>query len=345
MDTEKIKIGMLFPLRNEHESLNKLCQDFPIEIVDTPYIEANELRSDRGLNHGVNPGLHVAPEIDDATKVEWQKCHAIVAMDLPSNPRSLFPNLCWFQGVSAGYDHIDSSSLAEMGVVQTNARGIASASISEFVFARFLQVLKDLRMIDQQQNEKNWKVKFGSEAYGKTIGIVGLGSIGREIASRARAFGMTVLAVKKNSSIETYDEVVDQVFPVSEVDTMIAMSDLVVMAAPANDETRDMFNRERFSRMKPGSIFCNIARGMHVVEDDLVDALNADYLRAAILDVTRNEPLPLDSPIWSAKNMYLSPHCSVSFDSYEENAVALLVENAQLFIEGKPLMNVVPGDL
>ena len=343
MDAKKIKIGMLFPLRKEHDQLNKLCQDFPIEIVNTPYIETNELRSDRGLNHGVNPGLHAEPEIDDASKVEWQNCDAIVSMDLPSHPQSLFPNLSWFQGVSAGYDHIDSSALAEMGVIQTNARGIASASISEFVFARLLQVLKDLRMIDQQQSEKIWKVKFGSEAYGKTIGIVGLGSIGREVAVRARAFGMTVLAVKKNPSTEGYDEAVDQIFPVSELDLMIGMSDVVVMAAPANQETRDMFNRERFFRMKPGSIFCNIARGMHVVEDDLVQALNEDHLRAAILDVTRSEPLPVDSPMWTAKNMYLSPHCSVSFDSYEENAVTLLVENAQLFIEGKSMRNVVPS--
>ena len=189
---------MLFPLRKEHDQLNKLCQDFPIEIVNTPYIETNELRSDRGLNHGVNPGLHAEPEIDDASKVEWQNCDAIVSMDLPSHPQSLFPNFVLVSGSLCRHDHIDSSALAEMGVIQTNARGIASASISEFVFARLLQVLKDLRMIDQQQSEKIWKVKFGSEAYGgKTIGIVGLGSIGREVAVRARAFGMTVLAVKK----------------------------------------------------------------------------------------------------------------------------------------------------
>ena len=80
-----------------------------------------------------------------------------------------------------------------------------------------------------------------------------------------------------------------------------------------------------------------------MVEDDLVQALNEDHLRAAILDVTRSEPLPVDSPMWTAKNMYLSPHCSVSFDSYEENAVSLLVENAQLFIEGKSMRNVVPS--
>ncbi len=344
MVTEKLKIGMLFPLRKQHDSLNKLCQDYPIEIVSTPYIEANELRSDRGLNNGMNSGLYQEPEIDETTKLEWQDCIAIVSMDLPSDPRSLFPNLGWFQGVSAGYDHIDSSILTEMGVVQTSARGIASASISEFVFARLLQVLKDLRTIDQQQRERSWKVKFGSEAYGKTIGIVGLGSIGREVATRARAFGMTVLASKRNPNIGYRDIDVDQIFSTDEIDTMIGMSDVVVMAAPANNETRDMFNRERFSLMKPGSIFCNIARGMHVVEDDLIEALNSNHLRAAILDVTRNEPLPTDSPIWSAKNMYLSPHCSVSFDSYEENAVALLVENAQLFIEGKPLINVVSGD-
>ena len=344
MVTEKMKIGMLFPLRKEHESLKKLCEDYPIEIVSTPYIETNELRSARGLNNGENSGLYTEPDIDDATKLQWQNCNVIVSMDLPSDPRSLFPNLEWFQGVSAGYDHIDSSILAKMGVVQTSARGIASASISEFVFARLLQVYKDLRIIDQQQREKTWKVKFGSQAYGKTIGIVGLGSIGREVAIRAKAFGMTVLAAKKNPSISSVDVDADEIFSIDEIDTMIGMSDVVVMAAPANAETRDMFNRERFSLMKPGSVFCNIARGMHVVEDDLVEALNSNHLRAAILDVTRNEPLSLDSPIWSAKNMYLSPHCSVSFDNYEENAVALLVENAQLFIEGKTLINVVSGD-
>ena len=173
---------------------------------------------------------------------------------------------------------------------------------------------------------------------------MGLGSIGREVAIRAKAFGMTVLAAKKNPNISSVDVDADEIFSIDEIDTMIGMSDVVVMAAPANADTRDMFNRERFSLMKPGSVFCNIARGMHVVEDDLVEALNSNHLRAAILDVTRNEPLSLDSPIWSAKNMYLSPHCSVSFDKYEENAVALLVENAQLFIEGKTLINVVSGD-
>ncbi len=265
-------------------------------------------------------------------------------MDLPSNPKVLFPNLEWFQGVSAGYDHIDTDTLTDMGVVQTSARGIASPSIAEFVFARLLQIWKELRILDQQQEEKTWRVRFGTEANGKTMGIVGFGSIGKEVATRARAFGMTVLATRKSITKERTDVDADFLFPADDVDKMIAMSDVVVMAAPATEETRDMFNEKRFALMKPGTIFCNIARGMHVVEDDLVEALNSGHLAAAILDVARTEPLPDESPIWSATNMYLSPHCSVSFDSYEENAVSLLVENAKRFLQGNALTNVVNRD-
>ena len=119
---------------------------------------------------------------------------------------------------------------------------------------------------------------------------------------------------------------------------------VVVSNFEASDSQRRMFNEKRFALMKPGTIFCNIARGMHVVEDDLVEALNSGHLAAAILDVARTEPLPDESPIWSATNMYLSPHCSVSFDSYEENAVSLLVENAKRFLQGNALTNVVNRD-
>ncbi len=341
MVDKKLNIGLLFPFRKDHEPLNQLSRDFPVEIIQAPYIESNELRSSRGLNSGRNPHRYEEPSIEQFTLDQWRKCNAIISMDLPSNPEILFPNLQWFQGVSAGYDHIDTDALTQMGVIQTSARGIASSSIAEFVFARLLQIWKELRILDQQQDERTWRVRFGTEANGKTIGIVGFGSIGKEVAIRARAFGMTVLATRRSLPKERTDVDADFLFPADEVDKMIAMSDVVVMAAPATEETRDMFNKKRFALMKPKTIFCNIARGMHVVEDDLVEALNNGHLAAAILDVVRTEPLPEESPIWSATNMYLSPHCSVSFDSYEENAVALLVENAKRFLQGTPLANVV----
>ena len=344
MVEKKLNIGLLFPFRKDHESLKQLCIDFPVEIIQAPYIESNELRSSRGLNSGRNPHQYEEPNVEQFTLDQWRQCNAIISMDLPSNPKVLFPNLEWFQGVSAGYDHIDTDALTDMGVVQTSARGIASPSIAEFVFARLLQIWKELRILDQQQEEKTWRVRFGTEANGKTMGIVGFGSIGKEVATRARAFGMTVLATRKSITKERTDVDADFLFPADDVDKMIAMSDVVVMAAPATEETRDMFNKKRFALMKPKTIFCNIARGMHVVEDDLVEALNSGHLATAILDVARTEPLPDESPIWSATNMYLSPHCSVSFDSYEENAVSLLVENAKRFLQGNALTNVVNRD-
>ena len=341
MVDKQLTIGMLFPLRKTHEALTDLCSKFPVELVDTPYLEPNELRSSRGLNKGKNSERVKEPDIDEKTLKQWQNCNAIVGMDIPSNPQNIFPNLKWFQGVSAGYDHIDSKALHEIGAIQTNARGVSSSAVAEFVFARLLQIWKELRLLDKQQAEFTWKVRFGSEAVGKTIGIVGLGSIGREVAMRANAFGMTVFAARKTSHSSSTDAEVDQLFRVDQLTEMIGQSDVVVMAAPASEETRDIFNSRMFKIMKPGAIFCNIARGMHVVEEDLIDALNSGHLKAAVLDVTRIEPLPLDSPLWTQGNMYLSPHCSVSFDNYEENAVALLVENAERYLLGKKMVNVV----
>jgi len=337
----ELKIGMLFPFRKEHALLTEFCDNFPVKIVNTPYLESNELRSSRGLNNGMNPGTHMEPIVEDSHIAEWSDCNVVVGMDLPSNPSQLFPNLAWFQGVSAGYDHIDSQALSMMGALQTSARGIASPAIAEFVFARLLQIWKKLRVLDLQQSENEWRAHFGSQAFGKTVGIIGLGSIGREVAIRAKAFGMTVLAVRKSSATGGEDEDVDRLFSVNDLDEMINVCDVVVVAAPANEDTRDMFDERRFGIMKNASIFCNIARGMHVVEKDLISALESGHLAAAILDVTRNEPLPSNSPLWSSPNMYLSPHCSVSFDTYEENAVELLVKNAKLFLQSLPLVNVI----
>ena len=134
MVDRKLKIGMLFPLRKTHETLSDLCREFPVELVDTPYLEANELRSSRGLNNGKNTAMITEPEIDERTLQIWQTCNAAIGMDIPSNPQRVFPNLKWFQGVSAGYDHIDSKALHEMGAIQTNARGVSSSAVAEFVF-------------------------------------------------------------------------------------------------------------------------------------------------------------------------------------------------------------------
>ena len=156
MTLEKLTIGMLFPFRQNLQILDDLCNDYPVSLVWTPYMESNELRSARGLANGQNTDHLPAPIISQDTLAKWSTCDALVGLDLPSQPEKRFPKLKWFQGVGAGYDHIDSEALKKMGVIQTNARGISSIAIAEFVFARILQVWKQLRTLDKQQSTRTW---------------------------------------------------------------------------------------------------------------------------------------------------------------------------------------------
>jgi len=335
---ETLKTAVLFPLRSGESDLSALAENYPFEFYLTPYLESTELRSSRGLNQGVNSMKIEEPLVPDNYLNIWAECNSIIAMDLPSNISSLFPNLKWVQGVSAGHDHINSDELKKTGIVLTTAKGIASDAIAEFVFSRLLQEMKHLRKLDEQQRERIWHAKFGNQLKGKTIGIVGVGSIGKEIAKRAKAFEMRVLGIRKHLEYAVPDSV-DRLYPLSDVDMLLGESDVVVMAAPSTKETKDLFDESKFSKMKKGSIFVNIARGIHVVETDLAQYLSNGHLRAAILDVVRNEPLGVNSDLWSAPNLYLSPHCSVSFDDYEKNAIDLFIQNAIRMLDGDELIN------
>ena len=333
-----LKAAVLFPLRSSKDKLIELKKQYPFDFFLTPYLESTELRSNRGLNNGINDGFFDEPNIPESFLTQWSQCNVIIAMDIPSRVIELFPDLEWVQGVSAGHDHINVNQLKASGIKFTSAKGIASAAISEFVFARLLQEVKYIRHLDQQQQSKTWQVKFGNQLKGKTIGIVGVGSIGTEIAKRAKAFEMNVLGIRERFELGSPD-FIDNLFPFSQLDALLGKSDVIVMATPSTKETENLFNASKFSKMKKGSIFINIARGAHVVESDLANYLRNGHLRAAILDVVRNEPLDEASELWSAPNLYLSPHCSVSFDDYEANAIDLFIENVRRTLEGEELVN------
>ena len=335
---ETLKTAVLFPLRSEESELSAFSESYPFEFFLTPYLESSELRSSRGLNQGVNSTNIEEPLVPDSHLSIWAECNSVIAMDLPSNIPLLFPKLKWVQGVSAGHDHINSGELKEAGIALTTAKGIASDAIAEFVFSRLLQEVKHLRKLDAQQRERVWQAKFGNQLKGKAIGIVGVGSIGEEIANRAKAFGMRVLGSRKRLELSAPDSV-DRLYSFSDINVLLGESDVVVMAAPSTMETRDLFDESKFSKMKRGSIFVNVARGIHVVEADLATYLSNGHLRAAILDVVRNEPLGVNSDLWTMPNLYLSPHCSVSFDDYERNAIDLFIRNAIRLLGGDELIN------
>ncbi len=312
-----------------------------VEVVWTPYTESEELRSARGQQSGRNTTRLETPPITEDMRQHWQRAHMLVAIDLPDNLDTLAPNLQWIQSITAGYDKYDLEAIAAQGVRLTTASGVGAASISEFVMARLLQVWKNFRIFDQQQTDHEWQGRFGTELTGRTIGIIGLGAIGRQVAKRARAFGMVTLATRASARPGDTDPDVDELHPAADLDSVLARCDAVVAAMPSNPTTIGLFNKARFDATKPGAIFVNVGRGAHVIQQDLIAALESGHLQAAALDVTTPEPLPADDPLWDAPNLYLSPHSSVSVDRYMANIEALVADNLRRYFAGEPLINEV----
>jgi phosphoglycerate dehydrogenase-like enzyme len=174
--------------------------------------------------------------------------------------------------------------------------------------------------------------------------VVGLGAIGTTVAERAGALGMRVLAVRRRPVADGGSPVEEAVGP-DRLHDVLGRVDAVVVCAPATPDTQDLFDSAAFAAMRPGAVFCNVARGSLVDEAALLDALRSGHLGAAVLDVTREEPLPADSPLWDAPNLRLSPHSSASLDHYLESVFDLFADNLGRYLRREPLRNVVaqPG--
>jgi phosphoglycerate dehydrogenase-like enzyme len=202
-------------------------------------------------------------------------------------------------------------------------------------------VWKEFAALDEAQARKEWAPRFGSTVAGLTLGVIGLGAIGTEVARRARAFGMTVIGIRRSYAPGQHHEAADELRGDADLLDVLPRCDAVVACAPATPETENLFDARAFAAMKPGAVFCNVGRGALVDETALIDALTAGELRAAILDVTRTEPLPADDALWSAPNLYLSPHCSASQDRYVDALLALFGDNLERRLDGRTMHNVV----
>lgn len=308
-------------------------------VVFTHYQESMEVRAEKGKTGGRLELDLALPELDDDTRAMWAEAEVFVTIDTPDDHAELLPNLKWMQAASAGLDHTDANGLVERGVTVTSGAGLAANSIAEFTFARFLQVWKKLRAFDEQQRAHQWVQQYGSELTGRTLLIVGHGAIGRAVARKAKAFDMHVIAVRRSAQPGDVEEYVDELLPASDLVELVPRADAILSCLPASEATVDLYDAAMFAAMKPGVLFQNVGRGPHVVEEDLIAALESGHVGAALLDVTRLEPVPEDSPLWDAPNMYVSPHSAVSVERYPENTWNLLVENFRRWRANEPLIN------
>ena len=313
----------------------------PIELLPIPYKENLKLRLARRTPPVPADLEALAPSLTPQLIDAYARCEVLMALDLPETLLELTPRLRWVQAFSAGTEHLPVAALEQAGIALTTASGAGAVPIAEFVIGRLLEVWKDTRSIEQMQRQRNFTRPRSRLLAGSTLGIVGLGAIGKAVAERARALGMRVIANRRRFNPGDPSPLVDKLLGPDAIDELVAGSDAVVLAAPDTPATRNLMNERRLSLMKPDSVLCNVARGNLVDEIALARALERGKLGAAILDVTRQEPLPTDHPLWSAPHVYLSPHCAISPDTYDHQALELLAENLQRYAAAEPLRNLV----
>ena len=262
------------------------------------------------------------------------------------------PRLAWVHSATSGVERALTPASRERGLIVTNARGVFSRPIAEYVLMMILAVSRRLPQLLELQRERTWQPLEGSELRDVTVGIVGLGSIGRAVGGLATAFGCRVIAVRRRpeSGVESSREGDDLSFGEAMLDRvggpemlpeLLGESDFIVLAAPLTPETENMINADTLAMVKPGSWLINVARGRLIDERALLRALRDGPLGGAVLDTFREEPLPALSSFYELPNVIVTPHTAWSSGRVLDRSVELFCDNLLRFATGEPLLNVV----
>lgn len=253
-------------------------------------------------------------------------------------PLESFTQLKFIQLASAGYDFLDIEQIKQRNITLCNARDMFSIPIAEFVLARILEVYKDLRLQNMQQQQKLWKKTIDlKELNQQKALILGTGSIGHEIAVRLKAFGVYAAGVNSNGRlVEGFDEGIAS----SSVIEHLARFDMVISSLPLNPQTHHLIDQAFIEAMNRNAILVNIGRGPVIDEQALIHALG-NHLSAVILDVFEEEPLSEKSLLWASDKLYISSHTSFASPNNENRLNTLFADNLSAYIQNKPLRNIV----
>jgi phosphoglycerate dehydrogenase-like enzyme len=251
------------------------------------------------------------------------------------------PRLRWIQSPVAGLEHSMFPELVASPVTLTSMRGIYSDHIADHAYALLLALARGLPQFMRRQARHEWSQQGVRAVHlpDATLGIIGLGGIGRELARRAKVSGLTVLAV--DARPEDRPEAVDELWPTERLRELLGRSDFVAVCAPHTPETERLLNRETLGWMKSSAYLINISRGVIVELAALTEALQQGRLAGAALDVFETEPLPADHPLWDMENVVVTPHAAWMGPDSEARRLEVLKVNLRRFAAGEPLLNVV----
>jgi phosphoglycerate dehydrogenase-like enzyme len=254
------------------------------------------------------------------------------------------PRLKWVHSATAGVERVLTPTAIERGLAITNARGVFSDPIAEYVMMAILAVSRRLPEQLELQRERTWQPLEGTELGDLTIGVVGLGSIGRRVAELAGAFGARVIATRRGGTDDvepTRDGLPAEVLPADRLGDLLARSDFVVLALPLTPETEDLFDEQLLKGVKPGAWLINVARARLIDERALLRALREGPLGGAVLDTFVDEPLPPGSPFYQLPNVIVTPHTAWSSGRSLDRSIGLFCDNLERFRRGEPLLNLV----
>lgn len=328
-------------------------------LITLPFPAALQERL-RAVSPRLRIHVHPASTAETLPEERLDEVEVLYTIGSLPDPESV-PNLRWLQLHFAGVDHVIDHPLVHSGIMVTTLSGAAAPQMAEFALMGMLAMSRRLtRMLsdppDVRWNEDRFQRYRGMELRGATIGIVGYGSVGREIARLCRAFGASVLAIKRDlKHLEDIGytleglgdpeaEIPDRLYPPEAIGSMSALCDYLVVTSPLTSETRGMLDEKVFNKMKATSTLVDVSRGGLVDHGALVEALQDGKLAGAVLDVYPVEPLPVTSPLWKMENVILSPHVAGASSHYYERATDLFSENLQRYLSDRPLLNLYDPD-
>ncbi len=336
-----MRLKLLFASFIEKSYVDYIEEKFqPLEIIYRPDL----------INKPRYRGDHIGSPICRSTTAqkEWLKYveEADIIFDfdktLDPNLNLIAKNVQWIQATSSGIGGYlkKNEYLVKMPNTQfTTAKGVHSVPLAEFCMMSILMWSRNYFQVQQLKAEKVWERFSVDDLSNKTVGILGVGKIGKEIANHCKFFKMKVFGIKNNLSNPSSYTNIDKFFDKTDLKEMAKLVDFLILVAPQTTKTNEIVNSEIFNVMKPNSYLINIGRGSLVNERHLIEALKNNTISGAALDVFVNEPLPRESEFWNLSNVILFPHsASTTFDE-NKRITELFCHNIELFLNKKPLVN------
>jgi len=282
--------------------------------------------------------VEALPRTDTPTQAQRADTEAMLAWGAPAGLLPQMAKLRWAQALTAGVETWLALPDLPSGLTLTCARGTHRESMAENILGALFYLTKPYAAIVEDQKSSKWSRRMCTPLAGATLGILGLGVIGQQVASIATAIGMRVIGTKRRTESMTG---IAEVFPPEHTDEVLAQSDYVLLLLPATPDTENFMNAQRFARMKPNAWLLNFGRGHLIADADLIAAVQSKRIAGAVLDVFRQEPLPVEHPFWTTERIIVLPHIGGGHPQRDKVVARLFVDNLQRFLDGQPLKEVV----